>query len=692
MTDQDKSVSLLRNQKASHKGLHFYRMMALIGATTCVLFMVVFWLIWDDGVELIWDRIGILLLSVGIYLLTTSTSNKKLTYGAGNFLFYSFTIHILATNLINDFSSEYFISLILTMQAVAVAFRTEKQTFVYLLFLILLCGIGMIIFTEVNVNEALFILGTLILSAGMLFAIVKAKAVFQRSMNLRQEILGALLDKTETAVFLTDFYGDIYECNSRAEELFQTNIENVKGMNFSEFRVKELTIEEDSKGVEDLLENRFWNNEIELKTVHGNCFYALVSITLIKRSNYEYLVYRITDRTSDIAQKNQLIQAKESAEKAVKVKSEFLATMSHEIRTPMNGVLGMTQLLDDTTLNDEQKGFVDVIRQSGKNLLVIINDILDLSKLESNKLILESREFNIHQSVHNSTSVLITKAQSKGLDLQVHIEKNVPKFVIGDSTRLEQILINLLSNAVKFTASGSVWLKVQLIDNTRSTLLQFSIKDSGIGIPKYKIKDLFESFAQLDSSTTRKYGGTGLGLAICKKLCDLMNGTISVKSQEDEGSTFYVHIPFDKSIHERKYEENKEEWTSEMANGSKVLVAEDNIVNQQVAKLILEGLGFDVILADNGEQAVQQWKNDRHPLVFMDLQMPVKDGLQAAAEILEACNSSGVGIIAMTANVQKRDKDRCKNIGMIDFVSKPIEIKELKRKLVRCKHLFHQNQ
>ena len=576
------------------------------------------------------------------------------------------------------------------MQAVIVVYRTEKQALIYLVSLIILSALGMAAFDGIGRNEALFVLGMLLLSAGTLFAIVKAKAIFQRSMKVRQEILGALLDKTETAVFLTDFEGDIYECNSRAEELFRTKLEYIKGKNFSEFRVKELTLEEDNNGVKDLLENRFWNNDIELKTKDGQRFFALVSITLIKRSNFEYLVYRITDRTSDIAQKNQLIQAKEAAEKAVKVKSEFLATMSHEIRTPMNGVLGMSQLLEDTPLNVEQKGFVDVIRKSGKNLLVIINDILDFSKLESKKVKLESREFDLHQSVQSSLSVLRTKATSKGLNLYLDINQQVPQFVIGDSTRLEQILINLLGNAVKFTASGSIRLRVDLKECSRTTKILFEIKDSGIGIPKDKIQDLFESFAQLDSSTTRKFGGTGLGLAICKQLCDLMNGTISLESEQGVGSTFTVQIPFNKTLRAESKEVHREVWTTEMARGSKVLVAEDNLVNQQVTKLILEQLGFQVALADNGEQAVQQWRNGKYPLIFMDLQMPVKDGLQAAREILTDNHRNDVGIIAMTANAQQRDKDRCKKAGMIDFVSKPIEIEELKKTLVRCKDLFDQ--
>lgn len=673
----------------SNQGVKFYRMMSLISIGATVLFAVVFWGIWESAYELVWDRIIVFILSTVMYIASFTKIAPKPPYRLGSVLFYAFITQILVSNILNEFSYLYLVTLVLSMQAVTIAFRSEKQVLYFLCWISLLSFGGLWFSDSLPFNTKMFVGFSILVSSALLYAIVKAKAAFQNSMKVRQEVLRALVTKTETAVFLTDFEGDVYECNRRAEVLFETEMSKIIGTNFSHFRVHELTKEEDDQGVIDLRENRFWNNEIELKTLNNNRFFALVSITLIQKAEQEFLVYRITDRSKEIADKNSLIEAKNQAEQAALAKSEFLATMSHEIRTPMNGVLGMAQLLQDTPLEKQQKEFLDVILSSGENLLVIINDILDFSKIESGKVNLESKDFDLARLLKESCQLIAPKLDAKGVKMKQAFSDDLPSLILGDSTRLKQILINLLGNAAKFTSQGQVELLVTLIDKQSDQVnLCFEVRDSGIGIPKDKIQGLFESFSQVDSSTTRKYGGTGLGLAICKQLCELKGGHLKVESEIGVGSSFKAFIPF-KLSGKVKLANNHQQstylnWDPLYAKQQKVLLAEDNLVNQQVAKLILEGFGFGVDIANNGGEAVKMWGENQYQMVFMDVQMPVMDGLEAAKMILQQSESE-VLIIAMTANAMNKDRKACLDAGMVDFITKPIQMDHLSKTLLRFK-------
>ncbi|MEO0404597.1 MAG: ATP-binding protein, partial [Bacteroidota bacterium] len=415
--------------------------------------------------------------------------------------------------------------------------------------------------------------------------------------------------------------------------------------------------------------------------------FGFVSITLIEKSGFEYLIYRITDRTHDHNQKQQLIKAKDDALLAAKVKSEFLATMSHEIRTPMNGVLGMAQLLKDTKLDPQQKDFINVILQSGQNLLVIINDILDFSKLESGKVELESIDFNMQELVKNTIKIFQPKAQEKNLELTFTWEDKGNINFIGDPTRIQQILINLLGNALKFTDSGSVSIQAEVepLVGGEESEVTIAVKDTGIGIPSEKIPKLFDSFSQLDSSTTRKYGGTGLGLAITQQLVNIMGGHIDVHSVHDKGSTFKVVLTMKNSISKANIARDHDTgWDPNIVKGMKVLLAEDNVVNQQVGQLILQGQGFQVDIANNGKEAFDMWKAEHYPIIFMDVQMPEMDGIEATKVIRSQKQTQPV-IIAMTANALNKDKEECLNAGMNDFVSKPIQIENLQHALNKVK-------
>ncbi|MEM9775301.1 MAG: ATP-binding protein [Chloroflexota bacterium] len=621
----------------------------------------------------------------------------------------------------------------------------------------------------------------------------------ERQLQIVNEKLRSILDSVVDGIVVFNDAGHILSMNKAAENMFQVSLDEVVFIPFYRFFCEE--------NEQDCIELFSKSGQLEVmgKRKDGSKFPADLAVSIGDQSQDSPHISIIRDITQRKAAQEAMLNAKNAAEDANRAKSEFLANMSHEIRTPLNAIIGLASLMRDTHLNLEQQDFIETIHSSGDSLLTIINDILDFSKVEAGQLELEHEPFSIRSVVENAVDLLGAKAADKGIRLLNVAEANVPQLITGDVTRVRQILVNLIGNAVKFTKEGFVKITVKAIQEPTANLIQYSIQDTGIGIPADRIDQLFQSFSQVDSSTTRKYGGTGLGLAISKQLVELMGGRIWVESETAKGSTFHftmkadqpvytspipkrtsveigiigltkeetdvvsenltfwgfqpIHLSkvqdsvnypamavlianhemmlridhkfldlsiiqivpygYRRSTHTLKLNEQivrqplkassiynalnyliknqihqstlaraEETEPPKQLSLLKILLVEDNLINQKVALTMFKRIGCQASVANNGQEALNALKIDLYDLVLMDIQMPIMGGIETTKIIRQEWPAAHQPhIIAMTANALAGDKESYLTAGMDGYISKPVRMEELQKVISGVPHL-----
>jgi signal transduction histidine kinase/CheY-like chemotaxis protein/HPt (histidine-containing phosphotransfer) domain-containing protein len=450
-------------------------------------------------------------------------------------------------------------------------------------------------------------------------------------------------------------------------------------------------LEEDQPALRDALSRAVQSNDLFVVDfrVHGKDGPRWIHIEAIpRRSTNPDIVAIWNGYAIDITERkrleSELAAAREAADAANRAKTEFLANMSHEIRTPMNAIIGLSHLMQKTELNKRQIDYLTKISGAAQSLLRIINDVLDLSKVEAGQLTLESIRFSLHTVFDDLVGIVGHRTAEKGLELRMDVAPELPPQLVGDPLRLSQILVNLVGNAVKFTQRGHVAVRAQPVDAVGGELrVRFTVEDSGIGLSHEQLKRLFRSFAQADSSTTRQYGGTGLGLSISKRLVELMGGEIGADSVPGQGSTFWFTAVFRAATAADPVAVPQRPGPPPNLRGARVLLVEDNVINQQVAAEILQSAGVTVDIAANGLEAVRGVRARHYDAVLMDVQMPVMDGLQATEAIRAIDAYKTLPIIAMTASVLRGDREGCLKAGMNDYVSKPINVDKMLATLAR---------
>ncbi len=542
-------------------------------------------------------------------------------------------------------------------------------------------------------------------------------AVADITISNREEELESLLiaaTKSYNAVKITDKNGKIEWGNDGFTKLSGYTLHDVKGTH------GEVLMKTDKSGISQQMrvyetiqkEKKPLSYENKNYTKEGNEYWVITTLTPVLNEVGE--VERVIAIDSDITLRKQIEEklivankiaehsiikgnkalyemrkAKKQVEASAKAKEQFLANMSHEIRTPMNGIIGLTGVLLNTTLTPAQKEYLTAIKTSGDTLLVVINDILDLSKMEAGKMTFEKIPFNISSITNSITDLFYPKAKDKNVEIKKHIDENIPQPLLGDPSRLNQILMNLMSNAVKFTQKGEVVLNVHLKEeNEDNVTLEFSVTDTGRGIPKDKINSLFLDFTQAGAEIARKFGGTGLGLAITKRLVELQGGEINVQSKVKEGSTFTFFLNFKKCLDADPVTEllNKEEGLApvELVK-ARILLVEDNPVNQLLAEKLLSDWGCVVDVADNGRIAIEKLNHKEYDLVLMDIKMPEMDGHETTEYIRKKMPAPvcSIPILAATAHAATWEAEKCIEVGMNDYISKPFDVKELSYKIAK---------
>jgi len=526
----------------------------------------------------------------------------------------------------------------------------------------------------------------------LFFGIVLARR--SRRFQDMKRLYDTIVDHMQTGIAVIDPETDLFLLTNPAYETF-LGISRKNPAPFSTYSPI-LNIAK----VEEILQSKYmnnsyliegnvpWSNEITLLVDDVKRYCTHFFISFYDFGGRRLLLSVLSDVTEQKRMQDTLREARDVAESANLAKSSFLANMSHEIRTPMNGILGLIDLLADSPLDSQQHQYIDLIRGSANALLLVINDILDHSKIEAGKLLIETYKFDLRQLIRELSFAFAHSAEQKSLEFQTLLLPDVPQFVRGDANRLRQILSNLLSNAVKFsTTGGTVKMHVASVDDPRkSDWIRFEVSDTGIGISDAQMMQLFKPFEQADKSTSRKFGGTGLGLAISKRLIQLMGGDIGCYSNYGSGSTFWceLSLPMSSDHHSGVFDPSGNSATASASRPLKILLVDDVRVNLIVLSTVLQQWGHVTEAAEDGSQALELLKKNQYDLVFMDCQMPKMDGYECTQRVRNpqtGVKDPKVPIIAVTAHAMVGDKERCLSSGMDDYISKPINHGELKSKL-----------
>jgi PAS domain S-box-containing protein len=474
--------------------------------------------------------------------------------------------------------------------------------------------------------------------------------------------------------------GKITDMNQATVNITGIDRAKIKGTDFFDYFTEQ---EKARKAYQEVFENGFvLDYPLTLRHDDGKLTEVLFNGSVYKddRGNVLGVVIVARDITAQKLFENELIEAKKSAERekqvaeiAVKSKQQFLANMSHEIRTPMNAIIGFTKVILKTDLTEKQKEYLSAIKTAGDALLVLINDILDLAKVDAGKMTFSHIPFRLSSSIDAMLHMFDTKIEESNLELVREYDQSIPEVLAGDSVRLHQIILNLMSNAIKFTQKGKITFSVRLAEEDQEKVtIAFAVSDTGIGIPESKLVNIFEDFQQATSKTGRLFGGTGLGLAIVKQLIEAQGGTIEVKSKVGIGSCFSFVLKFKKTDKKIKIDGERNLQLEKHLKHVKVLVAEDVPLNQLLIRTLLEDFGFELDIANNGRQAIEKLENTAYDIVLMDLQMPEMNGFEATEHIRSKMNFK-IPIIALTADVTATDVEKCRSVGMTDYISKPID-------------------
>jgi PAS domain S-box-containing protein len=522
---------------------------------------------------------------------------------------------------------------------------------------------------------------------------MKERRRAQDALKASEAMIRSIIEKTPVGMCITDEKGHFEFVNPAYCSMYHYRPEELTGQHFTKI------VPEDCREHLSCLHDQFLAGESEIRgewnvqTKAGDMLTVLADAARITgQDGSPKKVTFVIDITDRKLIEKELEKAKAAAEVASLAKSEFLASMSHEIRTPMNAIIGMTDLTLQTDLTKEQRDYLKTVRTSSDHLLSIINEILDLSKIESGKLALEHIDFELGDILRSTLKTLSVQATKKGLSLELEVAFEKPCYLKGDPVRLRQIIVNLVGNAVKFTEKGEIRVRAEIrYGNAYRTLhenlsdsavsMLFSVADTGIGVPYDKQEKIFESFSQADSSTTRQYGGTGLGLTISRMLVELMGGTIWLESGTDKGSVFYFTAVFEKGERVSEQTEDKKTETPEPREKVlNVLLADDNELNIMVASIPLNRMGHRVTVAGNGKEVIERLKAEAFDLVLMDLEMPEMNGLEATRRIRKGEageRSRNIPIIAMTAHALTGYQAQCRDAGMDDYISKPVNFENL---------------